>query len=117
VATITATDGAAAAALEVSVQDDVPAVPAQSLSFVPSTLRMTLGATVAVALGASIPTTVTMTSSDPDIVQIAYSASAPGSLSVVGLKPGLAMITATDGMAAATLRVEVVPPLRRRAAR
>jgi hypothetical protein len=98
--------------------DEAPVIaPVQSLAFYPPTLRTTPGAGDAVSLGADIPARVTLTSSDPDIVRVDSSASAPGSVRLIPMKAGVATITASDGAALATLRVEVAPPPRRRAAR
>jgi uncharacterized protein YjdB len=98
--------------------DEAPApVAVQSLAFSPPALRMIAGAGDAVSLGAEIPAGVTLTSSDPAIVRVDSSASAPGPVRLIAMKAGVATITASDGAAMATLRVEVAPPPRRRAAR
>jgi hypothetical protein len=89
----------------------------QSLAFYPPALRMTAGAGDAVWLGAQIPASVTLTSSDPSIVRVDSSASAPGSVRLSAIRAGVATITAADGTASATLLVEVTAPPRRRAAR
>jgi hypothetical protein len=104
-------------ALGTLINDDEAAVPVQSLAFYPPALRMTAGAGDAVWLGAQIPASVTLTSSDPSIVRVDSSASAPGSVRLSAIRAGVATITAADGTASATLLVEVTAPPRRRAAR
>jgi len=104
-------------ALATLINDDEAAGPMQLLSFNPPALRLTAGADQSVSLGAQIPERVTLTSSDPDIVRVDTSASVPGPVRLIPMKIGVAMITATDGTASATLRVEVTSPPRRRAAR
>jgi uncharacterized protein YjdB len=104
-------------ALGTLTNDDEAPAPVQSLAFSPPALRMTAGAGDAVSPGAEIPAGVTLTSSDPAIVRVDSSASAPGPVRLIAMKAGVATITASDGAAMATLRVEVAPPPRRRAAR
>jgi uncharacterized protein YjdB len=90
----------------------------QALSFAPFSLQMLPGATDAVTLLANLPaSSVTLSSSSPDVVRVESPAAAPGTVHVTAVKAGVAVITAMDGIATATLRVEVMPPLRRRSAR
>ncbi|HEX7678718.1 MAG TPA: Calx-beta domain-containing protein, partial [Thermoanaerobaculia bacterium] len=104
-------------ALGTLTNDDDGQVPIQSLSFSPATLRLTAGVTEAVTLSATIPARITLTSSDPSVAQVDSPVTAPGSVRVITGKAGVATITATDGAATATLRVEVTPLPRRRASR
>jgi len=104
-------------ALGTLINDDEAAAPAQALAFNPAALRMTAGTGESVSLGAQIPARATLTSSDPEIVRVESSASVPGAVRLTPMKTGVATITATDGTATATLRVEVASPPRRRAAR
>jgi uncharacterized protein YjdB len=105
-------------ALATLINDDEEALaPVQSLAFYPASLRIAAGAGEAVSIGAAIPARVTLTSSDPEVVRVDVSVAAPGALRLTAMKAGVATITATDGTASATLRVEVTSPPRRRAAR
>jgi hypothetical protein len=99
------------------LDDDLEPAVEQALSFAPFSLQMLPGATDAVTLLANLPASVTLTSSSPDVVRVESPSAAPGTVHVTALKAGVAMITAIDGTATATLRVEVTPPLRRRSAR
>ena len=96
-------------------QPPVEPPPAQSLAFIPATLR-TSRTTETVMLQSAIAETVSLRSSAPEVVQVEPSVSAPGAVRLVILKPGVATITATADTAVATLGVVVVPPPRRRAA-
>ena len=105
-------------ALATLIDDDVARPPQQRLAFVPSSLTMMPGAAEAVWLGADVAAAhVTVTSSDPAVAHVESPAGVPASIHVTALKAGVVLITATDGAATATLRVEVLPPPRRRSAR
>jgi len=100
-----------------TLTNDDELAPVQSLAFYPGSLRIAAGAGEAVSIAAEIPARVTLTSSDPEVVRVDASVAAPGVVRLTAMKAGAATITATDGAATATLRVEVTSPPRRRAAR
>jgi uncharacterized protein YjdB len=100
-----------------TLTNDDELAPVQSLAFYPGSLRIAAGAGEAVSIAAEIPARVTLTSSDPEVVRVDASVAAPGWVRLTAMKAGAATITATDGAASATLRVEVTSPPRRRAAR
>ncbi|MEA2416291.1 MAG: hypothetical protein QOI58_2948 [Thermoanaerobaculia bacterium] len=104
-------------ALATLINDDEAPLPSQALTFDPASLRIAAGAGDAVSVGAAIPARITLTSSDPEVVRVDASVAAPGVVRLTAMKAGMATITATDGIASATLRVEVTSPPRRRAAR
>lgn len=94
-----------------------PPPPALTLSFDALSFRMSAGTNATVQLDANLPANVALTSSDPNVVDVAASMTAPGPLKLYALKPGTAAITAKSGEATATIVVEVTPPPKRRAAR
>lgn len=104
-------------ALATLLNDDVliPVTPA--LWFTPKTLKLTGGESDFVTLNATTPMQATLVSSDPSIVRVASTASAPGSVRLTAVNPGRATITASTSELTATIDVEVAPVPRRRAMR
>lgn len=94
-----------------------PPPPALALSFDRLSFRMSAGTNATVYLDANLPANVALTSSDPSVVDVVASMTAPGPLKLVSLKQGTAAVTATSGAATATIVIEVTPPPKRRAAR
>ncbi|HJW93576.1 MAG TPA: Calx-beta domain-containing protein [Thermoanaerobaculia bacterium] len=106
-----------ATALCTLLNDDaiIPVKPA--LWFVQKTLTLTAGEVDFVTLNATPPVQATLMSSDPSIVRVGTTASAPGSVRLTAVNPGRATITASKGELTATIDIEVAPAPRRRAMR
>jgi hypothetical protein len=104
-------------ALATVLNDDVVIPVTPALWFVPKTLTLTSGETDFVTLNATSSMQPALVSSDPSIVRVASTASAPGSVRLTALNPGRATITASANDLTATIEVEVAPVPRRRAMR
>jgi PKD repeat protein len=94
-----------------------PPPPALQLWFDGPSFRMSAGTNATVPLNANLAANVALTSSDPSVVDVTASMTAPGLVKLYALKPGTSAITAKSGDATATIIVEVTPPPKRRAAR
>ena len=87
--------------------DDVPGGPA--LWFPNPTLLMTAGGKGLATLSATGPMNVSLASSDPSVVAVGRSTTAPSAIELTALSSGTASITATSGPLTARLLVNVAP--------
>lgn len=112
---VTVTKGTASCTI---TDDDDSVIPVRpQLWFAPSSLRLSAGTSDTVSLAATVPLSISVVSSDPNVATAGSLDTAPGTLRINAVNAGHATITAGGGGLTATLEVEVLPIPRRRAMR